>query len=82
MKKLTKKELKHFKEVFARFGDDTVVRCKQCGRTQYLKFGNGLRNGWSLCHGKTMPIIYQQADIDKATGNIVSEAFSKMVVVK
>lgn len=72
-KSFTKNEVKHFKKRFARFGDDTVVRCKRCGRTQYLKFENGLRNGWSLCHGYTMPIIYQQADIDKAVGNIFSE---------
>ena len=73
MEQLTKKEIKHFKEVFARFGDDVVVRCKHCDRTQYLTFENGLRNGWSECHSETMPIIYQQADIDKAVGNIVRE---------
>jgi len=39
-------------------GNDTVVRCPECGRTQGLTFENGLKNGWSKCCGLTMPIIY------------------------
>jgi hypothetical protein len=58
-------------------GYDCIVQCKTCGKTQYLEFRNGLRNGWSLCCNYTMPIIWQQANIDKAVGDIVKEAFIK-----
>lgn len=68
------KEINYFKQQLKRFGNDTVVRCKNCGRTQYLQFENGLRNGWDICHGETMPIIYQQANIDKAVKNIISKS--------
>ena len=49
-------------------GSDTVVRCPKCGRTQYLQFANGLKNGWSSCHGLTMPIVFTDANIKKAVG--------------
>jgi len=26
---------------------DTIVQCKKCGKKQYLRFANGLKNGWS-----------------------------------
>jgi len=80
--KVSEKEIEHFKKVLARFGNDTVCRCSKCGRTVYLTFENGLRNGWSpCCDGIVMPIIYHQADIDKAVGNIVSSA-KKQAIVK
>ena len=67
-----------FEEKLRRFGDDTVVRCPKCGRTQTLKFENGLRNGWSkCCGGFTMPIIYildKEKTIDHAVSSIVSKA--------
>ena len=79
--KPTKKEIEHFKEVFARFGDDTVVRCEKCGRTQYLKFENGLMNGWSkCCNGMTMPIIYHQANINKAVEHIVKRSMARATI--
>jgi len=53
---------------------DTIVQCKKCFRKQYLQFVNGLKNGWSKCCGYTMPIIYCDADIDKAVKSIVNEA--------
>ena len=63
----TKKQIKRMR----RLGDDTIVQCEYCGRTQYLKFVNGLRNGWSrCCHGLTMPIIYHEADVEKAVKEI------------
>lgn len=60
----------HFEEVLARFGNDTVVQCKKCGRTQYLKFANGLKNGWSKCCGYTMPIVFHKADIEKSVRSL------------
>ena len=57
-------------------GDDTVVRCPKCGRTQGLSFENGLRNGWSTCcGGLTMPIIYIRGKktVEKAVASIVSK---------
>ena len=79
--KSEEKEVEHFKEVFARFGDDTVVRCKKCGRTQYLKFKNGLINGWSkCCDGLTMPIIYHEANIDKAVEEIVKRSMANATI--
>jgi len=68
-----RQEIMYFKLQLARTDNDTVVRCSKYGRTQYLKFENGLRNGWSICHGYTMSIIYLQADIDKVVGNIVRD---------
>lgn len=62
----SKSTLDHWKLQLARSGNDTVVRCSKCGRTQYLRFANGLKNGWSECHGLTMPIVFHQADIEKA----------------
>ena len=56
-------------------GYDCIVQCPMCGRIQYLEFKNGLKNGWSkCCNGLTMPIIWQNADIDKAISGIVKEA--------
>ena len=56
---------------------DTIVQCKKCFKKQYLRFVNGLKNGWSQCCGYTMPIIYCDADIDKAVESIVNEAKRK-----
>lgn len=54
-------------------GYDCIVQCPKCSRMQYLEFKNGLKNGWSTCcGGLTMPIIWQEADIDKAVLNILS----------
>jgi len=51
---------------------DTIVQCPKCKRTQYLEFANGLKNGWSkCCGGLTMPIIHQEADIDKAVKSLI-----------
>jgi putative transposon-encoded protein len=48
-----------FEKKLERYGNDTVVRCPKCGRTQYLRFENGLKNGWDkCCGGFTMPIVY------------------------
>jgi hypothetical protein len=48
-----------FERKLERTGNDTVVRCPKCGRTQYLLFRNGLKNGWDKCCGNlTMPVIY------------------------
>jgi hypothetical protein len=58
---------------------DCIVQCPKCGRTQYLEFKNGLANGWSkCCSGLTMPIIWQDANIDAA----VKFCFSKAKVTK
>ena len=57
-----------------KFGDDTIACCKTCSRTQCLRFENGLKNEWSLCHGLTMPILYTEADIELAVKNIVGKA--------
>lgn len=55
-------------------GYDCIVQCPKCGRTQYLEFKNGLKNGWSKCCGEfTMPIIWQDANIEKAVSNIVGK---------
>jgi hypothetical protein len=55
-------------------GYDCVVQCSKCGRTQYLLFKNGLKNGWdTCCGGLTMPIMWQEANIDKAVKEIVTE---------
>ena len=59
-----------FKKNLARFGNDTVVQCKKCGRTQYLKFKNGLKYGWSKCCGYTMPIVYCIANIEDAVKSL------------
>lgn len=56
---------------------DCIVQCSKCKRIQYLEFKNGLRNGWSICCGLTMPIIWQEANIDKTVSEIVKEAFIK-----
>lgn len=56
-------------------GYDCIVQCPKCKRTQYLEFKNGLKNGWSkCCNGYTMPIIWQNADIDAAVGGIIKDA--------
>lgn len=56
-------------------GYDCIVQCPKCGRTQYLEFKNGLKNGWDSCCGNlTMPIVWQEADIDKAVSEICAEA--------
>ena len=56
-------------------GYDCIVQCQKCKRTQYLEFKNGLRNGWdTCCDGLTMPIVWQQADIEKAVKEIVVES--------
>lgn len=47
-------------------GYDTAVQCSKCGRIQWLEFKYGLSNGWSMCHGLTMPIIWHDANIDEA----------------
>jgi len=55
-------------------GNDTVVRCPKCGRTQALLFKNGLKNSWSkCCDGYTMPIILTLADVYKATSDAINE---------
>jgi len=65
-------------EMMRRYGNDTIVQCPKCKRTQYLQFKNGLKNGWSkCCNGLTMPIIYQEANIDKTIKQIVSETFNE-----
>jgi len=48
-------------------GYDTAVRCKKCGKIQYLQFKYGMKNGWSICCGETMPIVKTIANIEKAT---------------
>jgi hypothetical protein len=48
----------HYEEVLERFGNNVVVECPNCGRTQYLNIVDGIKNGWSLCCGKIMPIVY------------------------
>jgi hypothetical protein len=58
-------------------GNDTVVRCPKCGRTQALTFENGLENGWSTCcGGLTMPIVYIRGKntVEKAIANIMAKA--------
>lgn len=67
------KELERIKARMIKTGYDTVVRCKKCGRTQYLMFKNGLTNGWSKCCGYTMPIIIMNADVEKEVKTIVSK---------
>jgi len=57
-----------FERKLQRFGNDTVVECKKCGRRQYLKFANGLKNGWSKCCGYTMPIVFCKANIEERLG--------------
>jgi len=57
-------------ETLERFGDDTVVECEKCGRRQYLKFANGLKNGWSKCCGYTMRIVYCKANIEEAVRSL------------
>jgi hypothetical protein len=70
------KELKINPRLLA--GNDTVVRCPKCGRTQALLFKNGLKNGWSTCcGGLTMPIIYHQADVYDATKMVILEQIVK-----
>jgi hypothetical protein len=56
-------------------GYDCIVQCPVCKRTQYLEFKNGLKNGWSTCcKGYTMPIIWQEANIEAAVSGIVKDA--------
>lgn len=65
-------------------GNDTVVRCPKCGRTQALTFENGLKNGWSTCcGGLAMPIIYIRGKntIENAVANIVTEAKANASIV-
>lgn len=50
--------------------NDTIVQCKKCGRKQYLKFVNGLKNGWSKCCGYTMPIVFTNANMEEAVKQI------------
>jgi hypothetical protein len=49
---------------------DTIVQCKHCGKRQYLKFANGLKNGWDICCKETMPILVTVADIDQAVKSL------------
>jgi len=56
---------------------DTVVQCKKCGKKQYLNFINGLRNGWSICCGYTMPIIHTKANIERDIDVLFLEAITK-----
>ena len=59
-------------------GYNTAVRCKKCGKIQYLEFKNGLKNGWSKCCGETMPIIKTIANIEKATKEAIFGRMSKV----
>ena len=66
-----------------RHGYDCIVQCPTCGRTQYLEFKNGLKHGWhTCCGGLTMPIIWQNANIDKAVSGIVKDAKEKAEIVQ
>ena len=57
-------------------GYDCITQCPKCGRTQCLMFSNGLRNGWSTCcGGYTMPIVWQETDIDKAVSDLIKEGW-------
>lgn len=49
-------------------GYDTIVQCETCGKRQYLNFANGLKNGWSTCCGKTMPLVYYPTNIEGIVG--------------
>lgn len=61
-------------------GYDCIVQCPKCGRTQYVEFRNGLRNGWSTCcGGLTMPIVWHNANIDKAIGEIIKNSIQKLL---
>jgi hypothetical protein len=64
-------KMSEFERKLARFGDDTVVECPKCGRRQYLKFANGLKNGWSKCCGYTMPIVFCKANIVEAVREVL-----------
>lgn len=67
VRKATKEQIKRMRES----GNDTIVQCSYCERTQYLLFRNGLKNGWDrCCHGFTMPIIYQEANIAEAVKSL------------
>jgi hypothetical protein len=58
---------------------DCIVQCPKCQRTQYLQFKNGLKNGWSsCCGGLTMPILWQEVDIEKAVSAIIKETLEKV----
>lgn len=55
-------------------GYDSITQCTKCGKITYLKFANGLRNGWGLCCGYTPTLVWHNADIEAAVGGIVKDA--------
>jgi len=55
---------------------DTIVQCKKCGRKQYLRFANGLKNGWSKCCGYTMSIIQCNANIEEAVKETIVQTMT------
>jgi hypothetical protein len=50
--------------------DDTIVQCKKCWKKQHVNFADALKNGWPLCHGETMVMVFSDADIDKAVKSL------------
>lgn len=58
---------------------NSITRCNTCGKTFYLTFANGLRNGWGLCCSYTPTLIWHNADIAKAVIEIFNEPKPKII---
>ena len=48
-------------------GEDSVVACLTCKRTEDVDFAKCLRLGWPKCHGATMRLVTTMADVGEAT---------------
>lgn len=54
-------------------GYNAITQCNKCGKITYLDFANGLKNGWGLCCGYTPTLVWHNADVAKATKQVICE---------
>lgn len=51
--------------------NDSLVRCRKCGKEKHIDFTECLRNGWAMCCGETMVLITTKADVGKAVNKVI-----------
>lgn len=58
---------------------DSLVRCRDCGREEYIRLQMALRNGWPKCYcrepryGMTMHLEHTDADVDAAIRDLMAK---------